>query len=89
MSDTTNKSIKPQTINVENLTMSAIWVDSMLYIIQDMLEEYFERYNSSDNHDVWRIAYEFNHNRARAETLWLLLMQISKDFKENEIPLFN
>jgi hypothetical protein len=79
---------KPTAIDTENLIMSAVYLDSMSYIIQEMLEDYFEKFDSSDNSDIWRIAYEFNHNRARVETLFLLLRQISDEFKKCNITAY-
>ena len=79
---------KPTTVDTESLTMSAVWLDSMKYIIQDMLDDYFEKFNSDEHSDVWRIAHEFNRNRARTETLFLLLKQVSDEFESCNISAY-
>ncbi len=79
---------KDQNVDKDNLTGSAIAIDAAEYIIQDILEDFFDCYNPAVKDDQFRILYEFPRCRAKANVLLMLLNQIRNDFKENKITCY-
>ena len=52
------------------------------YILQDVLEEYFEKYDSDNPADVSRIVYSFRRNRFKSRTVFEILCLLIEEFKE-------
>ena len=77
------------TVNRDNLIGSALAIDAMKYIIWEMQDGYFEKFNCEDEQDSFRILYNFKHNRARMAIISLLLNRIIDEFKENKITCYS
>ena len=77
------------TINKDNLIGSALAIDAMEYILQDIQEDYFDKFNVKNEKDNFSIIYEFNRNRAKIAVISLLLNQIKNEFKENKITCYS
>lgn len=76
-------------VDKDELIGSAIAIDSAKYIIQELLEDFFECFNPQDEDDQFRIIYEFPRHRAKANVLLMLLNQIRNEFKENKITCYS
>lgn len=76
------------TVNKEDLIGSAVALDSMEYIIQDIREDFFDKFSTASNEDVYRIIYEFSRYRAKMNVVDLLFQQIRNEFKENNITAY-
>jgi len=60
-------------------------VEVMRYTIQDMRETYFEAFNAANKEDHWKIVYEFDRNRMRADILNEYLFNSEKMLEELNI----
>lgn len=75
-------------IDKDNLTDIALCIDSISYILQDVDEEYFAKFDSRDKEDILSIAWEFNRNRAKINAIVHLLNEVQEVLEENEIIAF-
>ena len=58
------------TIDKDDLTGIAVMVDCLRYTVQELQDDFFERYDSKNKEQEKYIAWEFNRNRARAEIVY-------------------
>lgn len=81
---------KPEsnTVDKDELIGSAIAIDAAGYIMQELMEDFFESYNPQNEGDHFKIIYEFSRYRAKANVLIMLLNQISNEFKANKITAY-
>ena len=81
---------KPEsnTVDKDKLIGSAVALDSMEYIIQDIREVFFDKISPTTEEDVYKIIYEFSRYRAKANVLIMLLNQICNEFKANKITAY-
>ena len=75
-------------IDKDKLTDIALCIDSISYILQDVDDKYFAKFDSRDKDDWLSIAWEFNHNRAKINAIVHLLDRVQEVLKENEITAF-
>ncbi|MEE0930393.1 MAG: hypothetical protein UIM53_05290 [Acutalibacteraceae bacterium] len=75
-------------IDKDRLIDVALCVDSISYILQDVDEDFFAKFNSRDKEDILSIAWEFNRNRAKINAIVLLLNKVQKVLEKNEITAF-
>ena len=73
------------TINKDNLIGSSLAIESMAAILQDIQEDYFDKFNVKNEKDNFSIIYEFNRNRAKINAISVLLNEVYKEFKENKL----
>lgn len=81
---------KPEsnTVDKDKLIGSAVALDSMEYIIQDIREDFFDKFSPTTEEDVYRIIYEFSRYRAKMNVVDLLFQQIRDEFKANKITAY-
>lgn len=70
-------------IDKDELIGVAVNLDSILYLIQDITEDYFTRFNPDSSKDISSILWEFSRNRAKA--IYDLLIKMQRTFNDNEI----
>ena len=75
-------------ISKDNLIDVAICFDCIRYLVQDIDEEYFAKFDSGNKDDVYKIAWEYNRNRARINAVNKLLYEIEQNFEANGITAF-
>ena len=76
------------TIDKDDLCELAKAVEIMRYTIQDIVEEFFDKYNSGNDADHFGIVWEFNRNRARTALLWDYLLQMENMLKQFDITFW-
>lgn len=76
------------TLHQDDFIGSAIAIDSAQYIIQDLMEDFFDCFNPQDKEDQFRIVYEFPRYRAKANVLLMLLNEICKEFESNNVTVY-
>lgn len=79
MNDTTKRT------HEDTLTLVAYLIDSADYILQDVQEDYFERYDNGCSDDKLYIVHEYNRNRAKTATLRIIVDQIQQALNSAEI----
>jgi len=73
-------------VDIDNIFEAAIKLDSMRYIMQDILEGFFEKFNPDNmKEDLIGIRIEFPRNRAKANVILDYLHRLSVIFEENGI----
>lgn len=80
-----DKKININTIDKDELIGAAVNLDSVLYLMQDIIEDYFCKFNPDSDEDKFAILYEFSRYRAFTQAVYELLYSISKDFENNGI----
>lgn len=81
---------KDNVIDKDKLTGAAANLDSVLYLMQDIEEGYFGKFNPDSDEDKFSILWEFNKYRAFTNSVCKLLFSIEKVFKKNGIaPYFD
>ena len=75
-------------IDKDELISVAVCFDSIRYLIQEIDEDYFARYDRSNPNDVISIAWEYNRNRAKINAVSKLLYEMEQIFEENGITAF-
>jgi hypothetical protein len=76
---------KSDVVCKDNLIGSAVALDTIEYIMQDMQEEYFDKF---DKHNKDWIVWEFARNRARMNAIVTLFREIRAEFDENGITVY-
>ena len=64
-----------ETVNKDDLSELAKYIEVMRYTIQEVVEDYFDKLDSKDEHDSFGILWDFNRNRARVEIISNYLLQ--------------
>ena len=82
------KKRESNTVDKDELIGSAIAIDAAGYILQDIVEDFFDHFNPQNEGDHFKIIYEFSRYRAKANVLIMLLNQISTEFKANKITAY-
>lgn len=75
-------------MNKDTLTCASAALDAAEYIIQEMQDNFFGRYNKEKPEDINYILWEFNRNRAKMTILSTLIREISQAFKQNKIDCY-
>ena len=70
------------TIDKNDLTGIAMMVDCLRYTVQELQEDFFEKYDSKNKEGIAYIAWEFNRNRARAEIINHFLWDIEQELNK-------
>lgn len=65
----------------DELTFSAFLLDQAQYIMQDVMERFFELLNSDNSEDLVKIVWEFKRNRARCRTVFRCICDIAEEFE--------
>jgi len=76
------------TIDKDDLCELAKAVEIMRYVIQGITEDFFNKFNGENKDDGWKIAWEFNRNRARAAILSDYLFEMEKTLKQFDITFW-
>lgn len=76
-------------IDKDNLIGSAIAIDAAEYIIQDIVEDFFDHFDPENKDNYLKIIYEFPRFRAKANILLMLISQIRNEFADNEITAYH
>lgn len=53
-------------------------IKAMLYIMQDLLEDYFDKYDSENKQDEEGILWEFERTKARVDAINFLMLDAKK-----------
>lgn len=75
-------------IHKDELTDVAVCFDCISYLVQEIDEDYFARFDSSNADDVFKITWDYNRNRAKINAVARLLYEIEQVFKKNDITAF-
>lgn len=75
-------------IHKDNLTDVALCFDCIRYLVQEIDEDYFARYDRSNPDDVMSIAWEYNRNRAKINAVSKLLCEMEQIFEANGITAY-
>lgn len=78
-----------QMIDKDELTESAVLLDSVMYLMQELTENYFTKLNPNKSKDAFGIAWEFERYRAVTQAIYELIFRIQKDFEKNNITPYN
>lgn len=73
--------VEEQKIDKDELTRIARSIDSIVYPVQAVVEEYFEKFNSADKEEHWSIAWEYNRNRTKMSAVSELVFLCTKELK--------
>lgn len=65
-----------------NLIGAAVNLDSAMYLMQDLTEDFFVRYNPDKAKDLEAIRWEFSRYRAITQAIFELLFNINRDYFE-------
>lgn len=76
------------TIDICDLTETAYLIDSAEYLIQEMQDDFFDKYNRNKD-DELSILAEFNRYRAHMNTIAVLFRQVSKSFANLGITAYD
>lgn len=71
-----------EAIDRDDLTGTAIALDSVKIITGDVMQDYFDRYNPHDKKDFPYILYDFDRSRAYLKAVLSLVCEIEKTFEE-------
>ena len=71
-----------ETSNKDDLYGIVKMVDYLRYTVQELQEDFFEKYDSENKESVKYIAWEFNRNRARAEIIFHSLWDIEQELNK-------
>ena len=63
-------------------------LDAMEYIIQDIREDFFDKFSTATAEDTYRIIYEFSRYRAKMNVIDLLFQEIKREFSKNNITAY-
>lgn len=80
-----DKKININTFNEDKLVGAAVALDSALYLMQNITEDFFCKFNPDSEKDKFAILWEFSRYRAFVQAVNGLLADIHKDFEENGI----
>lgn len=72
-------------IDKDELIGAVINLDSISYLMQEITEDFFIKFNPESNKDISSILWEFSRNRAKAMTVYSSILEMQQDFKENGI----
>ena len=73
----------------DNLIGAAVNLDSAMYLMQSLTEDYFVKFTPENDKDKFGIVWEFDRYRAFAQAVYELLFSIQKDFEKNEITPYD
>lgn len=77
-----------QKINECEFTRIARSIDSISYLVQDVVERYFERFNVDNKEDHFGITWEYNRNRAKMEAVQELLFLCNEELEKLGIDVY-
>lgn len=80
-----DKKINANTLDKDELIGAAVNLDSALYLMQNITEDFFLKFNPDSADGKFAILCEFDRYRAFIQAVNELLFSISKNFKENGI----
>lgn len=84
MANTDNVIDKDELIDIE------VDLDSISYLMQEITEDFFIKFNPESNKDISGILWEFSRNRAKAMTVYDLILKMQQYFNKNGItPYWN
>ncbi len=63
-------------------------IDSINYLVQEITEEYFEKFNSGDKEEWLCIAWEYNRNRAKMAAVFELIFLCTKELERLNIEVY-
>ncbi len=72
---------KEQMIDKDELSFTALKIESIKTVQGDIIETFFEAFNS-DNDDPLKLAFTFNNARDKANAVFFLLCQVIEELKE-------
>lgn len=73
----------------EDLIGAARSLDAIEFLLQDLTENYFDCFDSTNKKGRFGIVVDFNRNRARANAIQELVLSIERDFKKYNIYCYN
>ncbi len=76
-------------IDKDVLIRAVAAVDDMDYIIQELADDYFNKYKPENRDDNFCILYGFKRYRAYIDILLRLIHSVKKDFTENGISCYD
>lgn len=76
-------------IEKSELIQLAMNIDSVLFILQDITEDYFYKYNSHCKDDNFSILWEFSRNRAKISAVNNLIDMCNEILKEKNITCYD
>ena len=71
-----------ETVDKDDLCEITRAVELMQFTAQGLMEEYFHKFKRDKKDDHWKIVWEFERNRARAEIISDYLRQVEKMLEE-------
>ncbi|MGN1457402.1 MAG: hypothetical protein ACI4XP_05550 [Acutalibacteraceae bacterium] len=74
--------MQSQKIDIMELSGIDKDVNAMAYIMQDILEEYFDRYAPANEQDRIAIMWEYNRTKARIAALNLPILDAQKELEQ-------
>lgn len=76
---------KPAISVADAANRAALLIDSSRYILQDVQEDYFEKYDSVNKKDADLLCWEFSRNRAKVLAISQLLYEAEKVLAQADI----
>lgn len=76
-------------IDRDELTGAAANIDSVLFILQEVVDDYFEKLDAKDESCRFSILWDWARYRAYTHAAYLLLNSVKKDFEKNHITAYS
>ena len=76
-------------IDRDELAGAAANIDSALFILQEVVEDYFEKLDAKDESCHFSILWDWARYRAYTHVAYLLLNSVKKDFEKNHITAYS
>lgn len=76
-------------VDKDNLVGVVRSIDAINYLLQDLTEDYFEKFDSSKKEDIYNIAWEYNRHRAKTNAIQELIWGIEKTFEKYNITCYS
>ena len=75
-------------IDKDDLISSANAIEDMKYMLQELQENFFRKFDSDNTDDTYKILYEFKRYRAFVDVIERLCFSVDTNFRKYDIEAF-